>query len=415
MTKVKHLRNGIVAAAILILATSASARGLQDKVLDGTGLAFQQLRVEGKGLVTEVTGTCPAVVLMIAGIPVTVDANTTFPAGQTCGMLAPNQRVEVRGMLTISGGTLSVVATMIEIEDGSEGEGEGRVTEVSGTCPNLTITVDGRTVTADALTRYLPANRGAGCDQIRVGTRIKVKAVPAPGGGFRARMIEIKGQRHFGEGEGRITSVTGICPDVTMLLGTTPVQVNAATDFVGGTCADLAPGVQVQARGFRDDDQTTNVASWVRFKSRRVEGRSTVTAVSGTCPALTFTVGGVVRVVTDASTVFSGGSCEHIRVGVRVRVRGDMQTEGGAVIAEEVEIEGHPGGRPGGRIEGQISTIGGTCPALTLTVRGITVTTSAATSFDDIRCPALAVGMRVEVEGDLQGTTLVATKIEREN
>ncbi len=328
-------------------------------------------------------------------------------------MLAVNQRVDVRGMLTISGGTLSVVATMIDIEDGSEGEGEGRVTEVTGTCPNLTITVDGRTVTADALTRYLPANRGAGCDQIRVGTRIKVKAVPAAGGGFRARMIEIKGQRHFGEGEGRITSVTGVCPDVTMHLGTTPVQVNAATDFVGGTCADLAPGVQVQARGFRDDDQTTNVASWVRFKSRRVEGRSTVTAVSGTCPALTFTVGGVVRVVTDASTIFKGGSCERIRVGVRVRVRGDMQTEGGAVIAEEVEIEGHPGGRPGGRIEGQIAAIGGTCPALLLTVRGVTVTTSASTSFDDIRCPALAVGRRVEVEGGLQGTTLVATKIAR--
>ena len=125
------------------LPTSPSARVLQDKVLYGPGLAFQQLRVGGKVLVPEVPGTFPAVVLMIAGIPVTVDANTTFPAGQTCGMLAPNQRVEVRGMLTISGGTLSVVATMIEIEDGSEGEGEGRVTEVSGTCPNLTITVDG--------------------------------------------------------------------------------------------------------------------------------------------------------------------------------------------------------------------------------------------------------------------------------
>ncbi|MEZ5283265.1 MAG: DUF5666 domain-containing protein [Vicinamibacterales bacterium] len=415
MNTVRHLKNGILAAVMLMLATSASALGLQDRILGGAGLAFQQLHVEGKGVVSEVVGTCPAVVLTISGIPVTVDASTTFPFGQTCEMLAANQLVEVRGTLTVTGTTLSVVATMLEIEDGSEGEGEGRVTEVSGTCPNLTITVDGLTVTADALTRYVPANRGAGCDQIRVGTKIKVKAVPAAGGGFRARLIEIKGQRHFGHGEGRITSVSGVCPDATIMLGMMAVQVNAATDFVGGTCADLAPGVRVEARGFRDDDSTTNIASWIRFKSRRVEGRSTVTAVTGTCPALTFTVGGSVRVVTDAATVFKNGSCETIRVGVKVHVRGDMQNEDGAVIAEEVEIEGHPGGRPGGRIEGQIATLGGTCPALTLTVRGIPVTTSASTHFDDIACARLAVGMRVEVEGDLQGGTLVATKIERED
>lgn len=413
MNTVRHLKNGFLAAAMLMLASSASALGLQAQVF-GSTLAPQQLQVEGKAMVTAVTGTCPTIVLTIGGIPVTVNATTTFPSGQSCGQLAANQLVEVRGMLTIDGGTLSVVATMIEIEDGSEGEGEGRVTAVTGTCPNLTITVDGLTVTADALTRYIPANRGAGCDQIRLGTKIKVKAVPATGGGFRARMIEIKGQRHFGAGEGRITSVTGVCPDVTILLGTTPVQINAATDLVGGTCADLAAGVQVQARGFRDDDATTNIASWVRFKSRRVEGRSTVTAVSGTCPVLAFTVGGAVRVVTNASTRFEHGSCESLRVGVKVRVKGDMTTDNGEVIAEEVEIEGHPGGRNGGRIEGLISALGGTCPALTLTVRGVAVTTSVSTQFDDVACGALAVGMRVEVEGDLQGTTLVATKVERE-
>ena len=280
---------------------------------------------------------------------------------------------------------------------------------------DVTLTVDGLTVKADALTKYLPANRGAACDQIRVGTKIKVKAVPATGGGYRARLIEIRGHRHFGEGEGRITRVTGLCPDATFYLGSTAVQVNAATDFVGGSCGDLAPGVRVQARGFRDDDATANVASWVRFKSRRVEGRSVVTAVSGACPALSFTVGGVVKVVTDASTVFEGGGCAAIRTGVRVRVKGDMKTDDGSVIAEEVEIEGHPEGRVGGRIEGRISALGGTCPALSLTVNGIAVTTSATTVFDGVACAALAIGTKVEVEGAVVGATLVATKVELED
>lgn len=415
MTMMRRLTNGLLAVGLLMLASSASAQGLQASGFGASLLADQQLHVEGKAVVTAVTGACPTVVLTIGGIPVTVNAATVFPAGQTCGQLAPNQLVEVRGMLTVSGGALSVVATMIEIEDGTEGEGEGRVTAVTGTCPNLIITVDGLTVTADALTRYLPANRGAGCDQIRVGTKIKVKAVPAAGGGMRARHIEIRGHRHFGEGEGRITSVTGACPNATIYFGTAAVQVNPATDFVGGTCADLAPGVKVQARGFRDDDTTTNIASWVRFKSRRVEGRSVVTAVSGTCPALSFMVGGAVRVVTDASTRFDGGSCASIRVGVRVRVKGDLRTEDGQVIAEEVEVEGHPGGRAGGRIEGRIATRAGTCPTLTLTVNGVSVTTSAATQFDDVACTALVAGMLVEVEGEIVGTTLVATKIERED
>jgi Domain of unknown function (DUF5666) len=346
MYTVTHLKNGLLAAAMLMLASHASALGLQDRVLGTNPLAgsFQQLQVEGKATVTAMTGNCPAVVLTMAGIPVTVNAATTFPFGQSCGQLAPNQLVEVRGLLTIAGGALSVVATTIEIEDGTEGEGEGRVTDVQGTCPNITLTVDGLTVKADALTRYVPANRGAGCDQIKVGTKIKVKAVPAAGGGYRARLIEIKGHRHFGEGEGRITQVTGACPDATIYFGTTAVQVNAATNFVGGTCADLAVGVRVQARGFKDDDATANVASWIRFKSRRVEGRSVVTAVSGTCPVLSFTVAGVVKVVTDAATRFEHGTCASIRIGTRVRVKGDMKTDDGEVIAEEVEIESHPGG-----------------------------------------------------------------------
>jgi hypothetical protein len=416
MTTVKLMKNGLLALALLLLAGRAQALGLQDRGFGAASLAdtVQQLQVEGKATVSAVTGTCPSLVLTIAGIPVTVNATTTFPAGQSCGQLAANQLVEVRGMLTISGGTLSVVATTIEIEDGSEGEGEGRVTDVQGTCPNITLTVDGLTVKADALTRYLPANRGAGCDQIRIGTKVKVKAVPAVGGGYRARHIEIRGHRHYGEGEGRITQVTGTCPDATIFLGATAVQVNAATNFVGGTCADLAAGVRVQARGFKDDDATANVASWVRFKSRPVEGRSTITAVSGSCPALSFTVGGVVRVVTTASTEFEHGSCASLRIGVRVKVKGEMTTDTGEVIADEVEIEGHPGGRSGGRVEGRIVTLGGTCPALTLTVNGVSVTTSAATYFDGVTCASLAVGATVEVEGDLQGTTLVATKIERE-
>lgn len=400
----------IAALALLVAlaAPRAEARVLGPLATSGS----QQLQVEGKALVTAVTGTCPNVVLTIAGIPVTVDARTTFAMGQSCGQLAANQMVEVRGILTITGATLSVVATAIDIEDGSgEGEGEGRVTDLQGTCPNITLTVDGITVKADALTRYIPSGRGASCADVQVGTKVKVKAVPVAGGGFRARSIEIKGQRHFGEGESRITAVTGSCPDATISFGGTSILVNAATVFVGGTCADLAPGVKVQVKAFRDDDATATVASWVKFKSREIEGRSTVSLVTGTCPNLTLTIGGH-KVLTDATTVFKNGSCANVRAGTKVRVKVEMRNDDGSILAEEVEIEDQPGGKPGGRVEGTIGTISGSCPALTMVVNGVAVMTSAATKFDNVACSALKAGVKVEVEGDIAGNSLMATKIE---
>lgn len=417
MSRVVKTAIAAMATVMMMLAGDARAATLGEQAFGAAPvpLASQTLEVEGKGTISLVSGTCPAIVVTISGIPITVNAATIFPAGQSCGQLAANLLVEVRGTLTVNAGALSVVAKSIEIEDGSEGEGEGRVTAVTGTCPDLTITVDGITVKLDSLTRYTPADRGASCALIKVGTKVKVKAVPAPGGGFRARTVEIKGQRTFGEGESRITSVTGACPNVTIFFGQTGVTLNAATVYDGGTCADLAPGVRVQAKGFRDDGATQNVGTYVKFKSRHVEGRSVVTKVTGTCPVLSITVGGVVNVVTDANTVFKGGSCLMVRTGVKIHVKGDMKAEDGSVIAEEIEIEDQPGGKPGGRIEGTIETVTGTCPVLDLKVKGIPVKTSASTKFDRVACTALKTGTKIEVEGDVQGGILIATKVELED
>ena len=158
-----YLKNVAMAAVMLAVASQASARGLQEQAQFGLVGPLASLHVEGKGTISAVAGACPTLTLTISGIPVTVNASTTFASGQSCAQLAATQRVEVRGDLTITGTTLSVVATMIEIEDGSEREGEGRVTAVTGTCPAITIAVDGLSIQADALTRYIPANRGADC------------------------------------------------------------------------------------------------------------------------------------------------------------------------------------------------------------------------------------------------------------
>ena len=424
MTGIRRLATLLVATASLTLSHQATAGILADAVVEAaaspTPLAggLAQLEVEGKGVITAISGACPSArVLTILGIPVTVNSSTILPAGQSCLSLAVGQKVEVRGMLTLTGGALSVVATTIEIEDETaEVEGEGRVTLLTGACPDLTLTVDGITVTTDALTRYVPGGLGASCDAIRLGTKVKVKAVPAvaPATGYRARLIQIRGHRNFLEGESRITSVSGTCPDLSVFFGSIEVHLNVGTIFHGGTCASLQPGVKAFAKGFRDDGSPVITATDVFIKARHVEGHSIVSSVTGTCPTLALVVGGAagIHVVTDTSTVFEHGVCTNVVVGTSIKVKGDMLTTDGSVIAEELEIEGQPGGGEHHRGEGLVSGVVGTCPAKTFTINGATVRTDINTVFEDGTCANLVDGRRVEIEAFVDATRVVASKIE---
>ena len=115
MTRMLKTAAVLVATISVILAGTARAATLVEQAVPASALAAGSslINVEGKGVITAVTGTCPAVVLTISGIPVTVDANTVFAVGQTCGQLAANQQIQVRGVLTVTGTTLSVVEQRI--------------------------------------------------------------------------------------------------------------------------------------------------------------------------------------------------------------------------------------------------------------------------------------------------------------
>ena len=64
-------------------------------------------------------------------------------------------------------------------------------------------------------------------------------------------------------------------------------------------------------------------------------------------------------------------------------------------------------------LEGAVSSLSGTCPALTFVVRSTTVRTNAATRFEDGPCVRIANGVRVEVEGRRQPDgSMLATEVE---
>ena len=67
----------------------------------------------------------------------------------------------------------------------------------------------------------------------------------------------------------------------------------------------------------------------------RQELRGRVAGLTGTCPALAWSMDGV-RVTTDRSTAFVANSCGRLRNGVEVEVKGDAHA--GVVAAKQVRI-----------------------------------------------------------------------------
>ena len=152
------------------------------------------LAVEGSGPIASVTGSCPSVVLNIYGIDVEVNAATSMPIGSTCSGLAAGRVVRVRGLLYVVGGAMRVLATHVTIEGGvnTPVEGEGVVTDVSGTCPSRTLTVRGVNVVLGAGTVIRGRNNAtAACSDLQVGMLLHIKAEITPVGMIIASVITI--------------------------------------------------------------------------------------------------------------------------------------------------------------------------------------------------------------------------------
>lgn len=243
--------------------------------------------------------------------------------------------------------------------------------------------------------------------------------------------------------------------------------------------AQIAVGDHAQAKGTMGDDGTMT-ATEVKVEdtgkdNEDAEAKVTgaVSGLSGTCPALTFTVGGSTTVTTNVSTIFKDVTCATLANGGTVEVKGLRQADGSIVAAEvklrPEEISGTVADLSGtcpsvtfklgttvvktdattefedgtcaaiangtkvevtgvkqadgsimakeveldlDELEGAIAELSGTCPAVTFKIGTTTVTTSASTTFSEVACTALANGTSVELEGTLSGTTFAATKVE---
>jgi hypothetical protein len=140
--------------------------------------------------------------------------------------------------------------------------------------------------------------------------------------------------------KGAVSSVSGSCPALTVVVNGTTVTTTASTQFKDGSCSGIAVGRQVEVKGTRQANGTVLV-SRVEIKEneaeKEVELKGTVASVRGNCPALTLVVNGT-PITTSPGTQYKNGGCGSVRAGIKVEVHGTRQANGG-VLAAKVEID----------------------------------------------------------------------------
>jgi hypothetical protein len=162
-------------------------------------------------------------------------------------------------------------------------------------------------------------------------------------------------------------------------------------------------------------------------RDAEVNGTIIAGSLAGSCAArnLAFTVGST-RVVTSASTIFRDGTCDSLKAGSKVEVKGTRQSDG-SVTATSIEVDGANGDDNDEddndsevELKGAIAagSLTGACASNTLSfiVGSTRVNTSASTEFKDAACTSLKAGDSVEVKGTRQANAnVLARRVERKN
>ena len=375
------------------------------------GWAAIEFEAQGVGDITAVSGSCATTLTFtILGIPVNANSSTIFENG-TCGDLAAGRRVDVSARLVVSSGTLSVVASRVDFVAAGETEFEGRVQTVTGACATgLTITLtNAKVITTTATTVFDPTSS---CSTIAPGIEVEARGTTNSSGQLVATRVEVEGAGGEVRIEGRVQTMTGTCPALSLTMDDGTIVTTTMTTIFSpdNACLLLAEGARIRVRGTRTS-ATTIAASRIDLRDngrKKLGGQVTINSITGTCPNLTMNVHGV-RVTTNSSTVFENGECGNLRPGTKVVI--EVETEGTGAVATLIRITDQPGGNRELEGEGTVGSVTGTCPTLTMVVNGTSVMTTSQTTFADGTCSDIRAGTRIRAKGTFQGGSLVATEV----
>ena len=310
----------------------------------------------------------------------------------------------------------------------------------------VTVTVVGTQIraTADVAGRFVLTNVPAGSVQLQltggganatvalspVAAQQTIDVVLSVSGSTAAVESEVRSGAGEAQLEGRVESLPPTMPSLTFKAAGRTVKTDAATRFVDGSQArsfsDLRIGMRIHAKGSMSGDTFT--ASVVELQNSNtslpVIVNGVIDSLTGSAAAFQFKIGS--RLVKgDALTTFFGDgdkpdTFSDLKEGSRVEVKGEQRDD--YVYAVRIHINGgdetdDDGPDTSASIHGTLKAIGGSKPALVLTVGTTTVRTSASTEVkrrgDVQTLDALKIGQSLHVVGDRQADgSLNARKIE---
>lgn len=339
----------------------------------------------------------------------------------------PSQSISL--VIAISGST-ATVETVTRTGAG-ETELEGRVESLPPTMAAGTFRVAGKTVTTDASTRFEQGGTTRAFSDLEIGMRVHVKG-SAAGTGVAASLVRIQNTNTAlpVNVNGKIDSLTGTAPAFEFKIGSRVIKGDTFTQWFGDgdtpdSFASLQDGDRVEVKGqqrdgyiyavrihINDSDDDDDDTDDDQDQSASIHG--TLTAMGGSTPAMTLTVGGT-TVTTNAGTeVKRRGDTQTLAalvVGQTLHVVGTRQADG-SIVARMIQIDDDQAGGAF-EIEGSAGGVQGTCPALTFSVNGFGIRTSATTTFAGGTCALLKSGTKVLVNGTRAADGQVdATRVE---
>jgi uncharacterized protein DUF5666 len=226
------------------------------------------------------------------------------------------------------------------------------------------------------------------------------------------------------------------------MVSTYVFAVDAATQYSGGTCANIQTGSKINFNGVRDSQTSTvfHVAQ-LAFTSTStppspaptptptptptivpVQTEATITSIgSGVCPEVQFFVGTYALNVSYA-TAYSGGACGDLKAGTRVGIVGARKdTESFIRVSRLTFVQPAttppptPGAPPPQPVDGEgvITAIGEptACPSRNFYIGMYLVKLDATTQYVGGGCASLQVGLTVGVKGTVLAERTVAASV----
>jgi hypothetical protein len=277
----KRTPGSIAAAAVLaaVLAVAACGKATSPSPVspssttsssESSGTSSGRVQISGK--IASINASARSIQLETTVVLVPVSATLASSAGQVeFKDLQVEMEIQVEG--TMQGNILTAEHVQVDDHgnDGNAGPGSGTgqheveftgsIASVAGACPDLTLSVAGHSAKTNNSTAFLKAP----CTVLHAGATVEVSGMTQTDGSVMATRVQVDddgagqaepepGDQQETEFRGSVSSVSGGCPSLSLLVAGRAVTSGPATEFQGGACGDITKGVTLEVKGMGAKD-----------------------------------------------------------------------------------------------------------------------------------------------------------------